>query len=183
MKAFALPLIVLTLSGCSIQKGWQQARARQQAEVAQCRQNLQTIYAALQSYRKAHGDVPDWLSDLVPNYLPHSGVLTCPTCRRTGRYKSFGIDDPRMPVTYVYEFCDHAVPTNIYGGSRLTMKAWKNRLMGRVGQGIPIVRCHEHDPVLNLAFSGEIYESGTNWEELPRFREKISPDDLRPDPR
>jgi hypothetical protein len=38
--------------------------------------------------------------------------------------------------------------------------------MGIVGGDVPIVRCHLHNPVLNLAFSGRIYESGADWESL-----------------
>jgi hypothetical protein len=36
--------------------------------------------------------------------------------------------------------------------------------MGLVGSAVPIVRCRNHSPVLNLGFNGSIYASPTEWE-------------------
>src|SRR5262245_50093675 len=49
-----------------------------------CIKNLQTIYTAIEAYRHDHKDLPNWFSDLVPDYLPDVNVLVCPVCRRTG---------------------------------------------------------------------------------------------------
>ena len=38
--------------------------------------------------------------------------------------------------------------------------------MGLVGSVVPLVRCRHHDPVLNLAFDGKVYESPPAWERL-----------------
>jgi hypothetical protein len=38
--------------------------------------------------------------------------------------------------------------------------------MGLIGSAVPIVRCRHHDPMLNLAFNGTIYESPSQWETI-----------------
>jgi hypothetical protein len=43
--------------------------AQQQAEWQQCRANLEKIGKAIESWQKEKGEVPNWLSDLVPNHL------------------------------------------------------------------------------------------------------------------
>ena len=53
-------------------------------ERAACIKNLKTIYDAIQEYQRDHKSLPNWLSDLVPQYLADVNVLTCPVCRRTG---------------------------------------------------------------------------------------------------
>src|SRR5271165_6102981 len=50
-----------------------------------CTRNLNVIYDAIQAYQFDHKDLPNWLSDLVPDYLSDGNVLICPVCRRTGR--------------------------------------------------------------------------------------------------
>src|ERR1017187_3918958 len=54
-------------------------------EKAACTKNLKAIYDAIQAFEVDHRDFPNWLSDLVPQYLPHANVLVCPVCRRTGQ--------------------------------------------------------------------------------------------------
>src|SRR5437588_657835 len=61
-----------------------------------CTQNLKAIYAAIEVYRRDHKDVPNWFSDLVPDYLPDVNVLVCPVCRRTGETESAALTDPRI---------------------------------------------------------------------------------------
>src|SRR5215471_19345093 len=53
-------------------------------EKEDCTRNLQTIYKAIEAYRRDHKNIPNWFSDLVPDYLPDVNVLICPVCRRTG---------------------------------------------------------------------------------------------------
>src|SRR6185503_3794015 len=78
--------------------GWIDRAAGQDDPGAQvkeaCQKNLQTIHQALEAYRVDHKDVPNWLSDLVPKYLPNPNVLTCPNARETGQIVNHGIVDP-----------------------------------------------------------------------------------------
>ena len=49
--------------------------------------NLKTIYDAIQKpYQVDHKELPNWLSDLVPQYLDDvTAFSTCPVCNRTGQ--------------------------------------------------------------------------------------------------
>ena len=148
------------------------------AEKEACMNNLKLIYAAIQGYQADHHDLPDWLSELVPQYLADANVLMCPVCRRTGQVEAPPLADPKLPSSYLFEFCP--VPLGGLGISGLlhTRKEWKRRQMGLVGSQVPIVRCRHHTPVLNLAFDGRIYESPTLWELL--FTNRVSAAELTP---
>ena len=126
-----------------------------------CIRNLKQIYEAIQAYQLEHKDLPNWLSDLVPHYLPDANVLVCPVCRRTGRTEGPPLADPKLPSSYLFEFCP--LPLGNATPNR-TRRDWKRRQMGLVGAVVPIVRCRHHNPVLNLAFDGKIYESPSMWE-------------------
>jgi hypothetical protein len=126
-----------------------------------CIANLKQIYEAVQAYELDHKELPNWLSDLVPQYLPDANVLVCPLCRRTGKTEGPPLADPKLPSSYLFEFCP--VPLGPATPNR-TRRDWKRRQMGLVGAGVPIVRCRHHNPVLNLAFDGKIYESPSMWE-------------------
>lgn len=132
--------------------------------------HFRQIRAAIEAYRKDHqGQLPDWLSDLVPDYLADPGVLLCPTAERTGTAQLFGNDDPRLPCSYIYEF--NARPASDFHVAdptvRATMKDWKNKQMETFGGAVPLVRCLNHARVLNLAISGDIYETALFWETDP----------------
>src|SRR5258708_1970312 len=70
-----------------------------------CIKNLKVIYEAIQAYQLDHKDLPNWLSDLVPQYLSDPNVLVCPVCRRTGKTEAAPLADPRLPSSYLFHFC------------------------------------------------------------------------------
>ncbi|MGH7971009.1 MAG: hypothetical protein ACREIC_19990, partial [Limisphaerales bacterium] len=74
-------------------------------EKQECTRNLKQIYAAIQAYQAKYHDLPNWLSDLVPEFLPDANVLVCPVCRRTGQTEAPPLADPKLPCSYLYEFC------------------------------------------------------------------------------
>jgi hypothetical protein len=131
-----------------------------------CTRNLKVIYDAIQAYQFDHKDLPNWLSDLVPDYLSDANVLICPVCRRTGRTEQPPLADPKLACSYVFEFCPVPIGAARSGETPHTRRAWKRRQMGLLGSVVPMVRCRFHQPVLNLAFNGSIYESPTQWELL-----------------
>jgi hypothetical protein len=182
MKKLRKSLVVLSV-GCSLLAGLAPvaARAQEANEAAQekevCIRNLKQIYEAMQAYRRDHKELPNWLSDLVPKYLKDPSVLVCPVTRRTGRVETFGLGDPKLTASYIFEFCD-AEMGKIYDGGKIKMRDWKRRQMGLVGSAVPMVRCHLHNPVLNLSFDGKVFESADTWENL--FGDVINPDDLMP---
>src|SRR5258708_2185864 len=141
------------------------ADAESQKDKDVCRRNLTKLGAAIHEYQMEKRDLPDWLSDLVPRYLSDTNVLFCPVHKRTGRTNDFGLRDPAIPTSYLYEFCAHQAPEEtgvgyLGGSTNMTMKEWKLKQMLQYGAVVPVVRCWLHDRVINLAFSGEIYESG-----------------------
>lgn len=128
------------------------------------KQHLLKIFDALQAYRKDHGELPNWLSDLFPTYLKDPQILMSPVETRTGRSQLYGYGDPKMRSSYIYEFCGANSGRNDEQGQALTLRQWKTRQMEAFGPAIPILRCHLHSPVLNVAYSGDFYESSTFWE-------------------
>ncbi|MDB6066161.1 MAG: hypothetical protein JWR26_2369 [Pedosphaera sp.] len=125
--------------------------------------HMRQIYTAIQAYQKKHGDLPDWLSDLYPEFLPNVDVLTSPLELRTGRSMMHGQADPRRRTSYVYEFSNR--PSGISRkGRELTMKEKKLTQMEEFGPVVPLLRCHLYGQVINLSYSGEFYQTGTFWE-------------------
>jgi hypothetical protein len=137
-----------------------------------CKKNLLTIYDAIQSYEKQHKDLPNWLSDLVPDFLSDASVLTCPVCRRTGKIEGPPLADPKIATSYLFEFCPVPLGTSAPQAPHKTRRDWKRMQMELLGPVVPIVRCRHHNPVLNLSREGKIYESGTLWEAL--FTNRVS---------
>lgn len=143
-----------------------------------CVKNLKLIYSAIQAFQADHQDLPNWLSDLVPQYLEDANVLICPVCRRTGRVETSYLSDPKLPSSYLYEFSPVPLGRAATNAPTRTRREWRRRQMGLVGSQVPLVRCRLHKPVLNLSFEGKIYESPASWELL--FTNRVSAADLTP---
>ncbi len=142
------------------------ALSRDAEERAACIENLKTIFQAIQSFKNDHKALPNWLSDLVPQYLEDANLLICPVCRRTGKTETKALSDPKLPCSYVYEFSPAPLGSTYTNVETRTHREWKQRQMGLVGSIVPVVRCRHHQPLLNLAFDGTIYDSGGSWERL-----------------
>ena len=123
-----------------------------------CTQNLLTIGKVLEAYQKAHGDLPDWLSELYPKYLPDANLLLCPADENGGTPIFTGNADPKMPVSYGYQF--HPEYRELKSGQRQVY-----------GDAMPLVRCrhHKNQPFdcLNLSFAFKVYPSSHVWENTP----------------
>ena len=143
-----------------------------------CIKNLHTIYTAIEAYRRDHKELPNWFSDLVPDYLPDVNVLICPVCRRTGETDAAPLSDPRVASSYLFEFCPVPLGTAAPENPKATRREWKQRQMGLVGSVVPLVRCRHHQPTLNLAFDGKIYESPPAWETM--LTNLVDPESLTP---
>lgn len=147
-------------------------------ERQECAQNLKAIYEAVEAYRLEYKDLPNWLSDLVPKYLADPNLLVCPVCRRTGKTEGPPLADPKMPSSYLFEFCPVPLGNSAPNAPNKTRREWKRRQMGLVGSVVPIVRCRHHNPALNLAFDGRIYDSPPAWEN--GLTNRIDPSALSP---
>jgi hypothetical protein len=131
-----------------------------------CIGNLKVIYDAVQAYKADNKRLPNWLSDLVPQYLSDANVLICPNCLRTGHLESSGVADPKLPCSYLYEFSPAPLGDSAPNAPDRTRREWRERQMTMLGPVVPIVRCRHHKQVLNLAYDGKIYESAIGWEAL-----------------
>ena len=139
--------------------GADQLSPRMVAEQDQCFTNMLKIYSAIMAYRKDHQQMPDWLSDLVPNYLSDTNCLICPVCARTGSKPNlYGMDDPKLVSSYSYEFNAHSNIWTDHFGIALpgdTMKTWKERQLLRYGPVVPVVQCGWHAQSLSVTVAGE----------------------------
>jgi len=135
------------------------------ADRSACEKQLNILTGAIREYREQHDNkLPSKLSELAPDYLHDSSVLTCPFVRKRGglriwkkRFRDLALDPH---TSYSYEFSPE--PMDHYqwrGAPKKTWREWKERQVERLGGAVPIVRCHDHRPWLNLAFDGQIYES------------------------
>lgn len=138
-----------------------------EAEKAACKQQLEKIGAAIEAYRKKNNDVPNWLNQLVPEFVADTNLLICPVTKRTGQQSPYGVLDPKIYSSYLFEFGPTPIPQIVKGawpGPPMTNREWKRQQMKLVGSEVPIVRCLLHNPVLNLSEGGKVYESPVFWE-------------------
>ena len=127
----------------------------QQKNIEICRQNLLVISEAIHAYQKEYGDLPEWLSDLHPKYLPDANILICLADTNGGKAGYPLNVDPKMSVSYGYEFHPE-------------YRTYKSRQRLVYGDDMPLVRCRHHAnddfQCLNLSLSSKIYESTDVWE-------------------
>ena len=114
--------------------------------IEKCRENLRRIQLALENHRAEADGEPQWLSELVPQYLEEK-VLLCPADTTGGIPGVLTEDgsDPTLPCSYLYQF-------------RPDQKKGQELLLEIEGDMLPIVRCQHH--LLNLSVSGKIYRNG-----------------------
>ncbi len=133
-------------------------KEQQQKNIEICTQNLLAIGKAIQAYQKENEDFPGWLSDLYPKYLADLSILVCPADTAKGKALYAANIDPKMPVSYGYQFHSE------YRKSRSQM-----RLV--YGDVVPLARCRHHEngdfECLNLSFSFDVYTSTATWEDTP----------------
>ena len=131
---------------------------RYEKNIEICTQNLVAIGKAVEAYKKEHGDFPEWLSDLHPKHLADANTLTCPADEESGKTIFSLNTDPKMPVSYGYQFHPE-------------YRAEKSTQREMYGDVIPLVRCRHHAnedfDCLNLSFSLKIYKSFGVWESVP----------------
>ncbi len=150
------------------------------------RQQMRQIHEAIMSYKADHDTLPDWLSDLVPKYISDAQLLVSPRERRTGISRLWGYADPKIKTSYVYEFSANQAGSTVNRNrdEPISMREWKSLQMEEFGPAIPLLRCHLYPKVLNLAYSGDAYETELFWENDPAtlaLVEKLGPGDGSPE--
>ena len=115
-----------------------------------CTRNLAAIGKAVEAYKKEHGDFPEWLSELHPKYLPDADLLLCPADELGGKPIFTSNADPKMPVSYGYQFHPE-------------YRAMKSEERFVYGDVIPLARCRHHKnqafTCLNLSFAFKVFWS------------------------
>lgn len=185
--AFTGGLLGILLAGVALSMQAQDASAddkhtRNLDDAISCKSNLTKIFEAIQEYRKKHKRMPNWLSDLHPEFIDDPKTFICPFVQKIEDFQSWKAnfrgevwEDPSLlTISYSYEFCAREYPLGL--GVSTTVQEYKRRQMGLVGSGVPIVRCVAHEPVLNLSFGGPIYPSDREWEN--NFSEVVLHEDL-----
>jgi len=139
-----------------------------EADAEKCTVQLGLIFSALKEYQKQKHELPEWLSDLVPDYLHDANLLLCPYVYGTGTMRSWRKDlttflvfEEAKPTSYTYEFS-----TGRVRGPDTNCREHKESQMQVLGPAVPIVRCVAHTAFLNLAFDGPIYKCIDDWEDL-----------------
>ena len=125
-----------------------------------CAENLKKVYAAIKKYEKEKADLPNWLSDLVSDYLSKEDLL-CPSdpSRTRAVYP-----DPKLPCSYTYEFCPAQVSV---AGGRMSCRDWKTQQVEFFGDIVPMVRCLHHGSMsVNVSIAGQVYSSPETWETI-----------------
>jgi|GEM_PF-2021909 len=152
-------------------------------------ERLQKIHTALLAFEKKHRRWPDWLSDLVPEYLPDEAALRDPADPGSGSLGSDqAYEDPKFRVSYSYERCakiSNGLPGPLgpfpkpdVGNAWGTWRLVNGHQEYFWGDQVPLVRCYLHRPpeeeradghdlVLNLTPSGRIYRSKYDWNAHP----------------
>jgi len=87
-------------------------------EMKSCSENLQKIQEALEQYKKDKGELPGFLSDLVPDFLVKESLL-CPTHPSK---RPPPIPDPKLPCSYGYQYSN----TSFSGLGGTTQRQWKD---------------------------------------------------------
>lgn len=138
-----------------------------------CVQNLLEINEAIGEYKREKGGLPDWLSDLVPEFLAADKLL----CPDDPQHEAHNFVDPNLPCSYDYEFCNAPFKP----GSEITCRQWKAAQVRRFGLVVPLIRCHSHgDRHLNLSIHGRVYLSPLQWERLFVSFIRTKPQDEEP---
>ena len=152
--------------GADVQAGY----STNAVDQAECKRQLNIIYGAIQQYREQHGGkLPDKLSDLTPKFIYDRDILVCPYVNKRGGLRTWKkqanelATDPH--TSYSYEMPPEPLSHSHWRGlPKKTWRDFKERQAEEVGQVVPIVRCMDHRPYLNLAIGAQIYESGKYWE-------------------
>ena len=133
-------------------------------------QIFQQISLAIAHYRMDNnGEMPNWLSDLYPDYLADNVDLLCPSDPTLLRKHSH-LADRNVPTSFAYEFA----PLEIQGEANRTIQ---KRNLSQYGDKIPVVRCFKFDRPLCLTYGGEIVFLDEEWETvLPKGKTLDDPD-------
>ena len=127
-----------------------------------CAVNLEKIRTGIDKYKKDKGAWPNWLSDLVGDYLSAESLL----CMDDPRQKAEFSPDPKLPCSYCWELSSDRIGGNWDPTGRASNRDWKLQQTKVFGDIVPMVRCMHHgdNRVLNLSIGGKVFWGPLDWE-------------------
>ena len=122
--------------------------------------HMRAIHAGLFAYKAKHGHFPEYLSQLIPEYIS-ADILTTPRAGDATARQFLDGDhpDPKAKPAYGFEF------SNLEFRDGRTFAEIKEVQRAEWGDVVPLLRAFGYDgQVLNMAYSGDFYETQLNWE-------------------
>ena len=123
-------------------------------------EHLQQIHGGLFAYKKVHGHFPEYLSQLVPDFV-RADALTSPHPKgeeRNNLLKMNHADPGLAQPAYGFEF------SNLVFRDGRTFEQIKEVQRQEWGDVVPILRAFGYGKVINMSYGGDLYETELNWE-------------------
>ena len=135
------------------------ARALEERHKAKDREHLRQLHHGLFEYKKLHGHFPEYLSQLVPDFVS-ADALQSPRNEEKGmNYQLSNHPDPgNERPGYGYEF------SNLVFRDDRTFSEIKETQRAEWGDAVPILRAFGYGKVINMSYGGALYETDLNWE-------------------
>ena len=135
-----------------------------EADREACANRLLSLRTRIRAYQADHGGhLPLWLSDLIPAYVASTNDIMCPFTSRTGQSVQIGTDR-LVPQAFHFDFRD--IPATFRPPPIPSLREFKLLQLELLGETIPLIRCFEHSPVLDLTVAGQIRDDPPSWETL-----------------
>jgi hypothetical protein len=128
---------------------------------------MKKVWEALMAYQEARGQLPDNLSDLVPEFLPDPKVLLSPRDAGAQQNGPLTVKDAKHPSSYGYEWGPQRF-------RQLTFKEVKACQVEEYGPIVPLLRCFLYPKALNISHAGDFYETETDWEIAPPVKDYLA---------
>ncbi len=126
---------------------------------AKDREHLRQLHRGLFDYKKAHGHFPEYLSQLVPDFVS-AEALESPRNPSVGM--NINLSDHPDPGNerpgYGFEF------SNLVFRDERTFAEIKEVQRAEWGDAVPILRAFGYGKVINMSYGGTLYETDLNWE-------------------
>jgi hypothetical protein len=132
------------------------------------RAHLKQIHTGLFAYKKVHGHFPEYLSQLVPDFVSPE-ALTSPRKPSDGNNKLLAEHpDPGLKQSpYAYEFSNNIIRDN------RTFAQIKDVQRSEWGDVVPILRALGYKKAINMSYGGVLFETQMGWERDPETFEVV----------
>ncbi len=177
MMMFRPLLFLLILALCSMSTPLLHGQALPTAEDKKTdKAQMLQIWKALQAYKEAKGNFPDYLSDLVPDFLPDKEVLLSPDEKAKPRNGENPYDDPKLPCSYMYLLSAAKSPPG-----NLPIREMAKALIDEFGPAMPILQRFSPAGLnLSVSYAGDYFESQPMWQTAPEFKELMKKHGIGP---